>query len=389
MPATKKGYRVARLRRRRRTKAELWQAWVLYVLAAAVAFGAVFGAWQLGSRWLQKPEEPARGSYLALVTLTAPGSAEPVAAALVVKDAANDATALYVIPRDLLLEGPDGEYVFAGDAMAAGTLKQDLQRVVHAGIDAQYELPFAALGDLAAAGEFQLSLPDPVELDVAGTTRTFEDRAIVSASELPALFAASGPSGEDAAHMQEALWKAVLDAAALRPGDVRVAAARAAAARAKGSADRWYLGDALRRLTGGAAVAGRIPSYWRVAEGQFAFLPKVDDIMAQITRKAPDYRSRFTVVVRNGSGRVGAGLGVAERLAILDVNLPAPTNADTFDYRQTQILAGSRALPVAQDIRAILGRGVILDGADVPPDTVVVIVGADTEPTNAKPKEQP
>ena len=388
MPATK-GYRVDRLRRRRRTRAELWQAWVLYALAGVVAFGAVFGAWYLGSRWLKKPEEQAKSGYLALVTLTAPGSSEPVAAALVVKDAAAGATALYLIPKELLLEGPNGEYVFAGDALAAGTLKQDLQRVVDARIDAQYQLPLTALGDLTAAGEFQLSLPDPVELDLAGTKRTFADRAIVSASEVPALFAASGPSGYDATRMQEALWKALLDAAALRPVDVRARAARAAAGRASGSADTWYLDDALRGLTGGDVVVARIPSDSRVAEGQFAFLPKADEIMAEITRKAPGFRSRYTVVVRNGSGRVGAGEAVAERLAILDVNLPAPTNADTFDYRQTQILAGSQALPVAEDIRAILGRGVVLDGADVPPDTVVVIVGADTKVKHTEPKDQP
>lgn len=388
MPAPK-GYRVDRLRRRRRTRAELWQAWVLYALAGVVAFGAVFGAWYLGSRWLKKPEEQAKSGYLALVTLTAPGSGEPVAAALVVKDAADGATGLYVIPKELLLEGPNGEYVFAGDALAAGTLKQDLQRVVDARIDAQYQLPLTALGDLTAAGEFQLSLPDPLELDLAGTKRTFADRAIVSASEVPALFAASGPSGYDAASMQEALWKAVLDAAALRPGDVRARAARAAAGRASGSADTWYLDDALRGLTGGDVVVARIPSDSRVAEGQFAFLPKADDIMAEITRKAPGFRSRYTVVVRNGSGRVGVGEAVAERLAILDVNLPAPTNADTFDYRQTQILPGSQALPVAEDIRAILGRGVVLDGADVPPDTVVVIVGADAKLKHTEPKDQP
>lgn len=388
MPATK-GYRVDRLRRRRRTRAELWQAWVLYALAGVVAFGAVFGAWYLGSRWLKKPEEQAKSGYLALVTLTAPGSSEPVAAALIVKDAADGATGLYVIPKELLLEGPNGEYVFAGDALAAGTLKQDLQRVVDARIDAQYQLPLSALGDLTAAGEFQLSLPDPLELDLAGTKRTFEDRAIVSASEVPALFAASGPSGYDAARMQEALWKAVLDAAALRPGDVRARAARAASGRASGSADTWYLDDALRGLTGGDVVVARIPSDSRVAEGQFAFLAKADDIMAEITRKAPGFRSRYTVVVRNGSGRVGVGEAVAERLAILDVNLPAPTNADTFDYRQTQILPGSQALPVAQDIRAILGRGVVLDGADVPPDTVVVIVGADATLKHTEPKDQP
>ena len=388
MPATK-GYRVDRLRRRRRTRAELWQAWVLYALAGVVAFGAVFGAWYLGSRWLKKPEEQAKSGYLALVTLTAPGSSEPVAAALVVKDAAAGATALYLIPKELLLEGPNGEYVFAGDALTAGTLKQDLQRVVDARVDAQYQLPLTALGDLTAAGEFQLSLPDPVELDLAGTKRTFADRAIVSASEVPALFAASGPSGYDATRMQEALWKALLDAAALRPGDVRARAARAAAGRASGSADTWYLDDALRGLTGGGVVVARIPSDSRVAEGQFAFLPKADDIMAEITRKAPGFRSRYTVVVRNGSGRVGVGEAVAERLAILDVNLPAPTNADTFDYRQTQILPGSQALPVAEDIRAILGRGVVLDGADVPPDTVVVIVGADAKLKHTEPKDQP
>jgi hypothetical protein len=362
---------------------------VLYALATVVAFAAVFGAWFLGSRWLKKPEEQAKSGYLALVTLTAPGSGGPVAAALVVKDAAADASSLYVIPRELLVEGPNGEYVFAGDAMAAGTLKEDLQRVVDARIDAEYQLPLTALGDLAATGELQLSLPDPVELDLAGTKRTFEDRAIVSASEVPALFAASGPSGYDAARMQEALWKALLDAAALRPGEERAKAARAAAGRASGSADRWYLGDALKGLTSAAAVVARIPSGSRVAEGQFAFLPKADDIMAEITRKAPGFRSRYTVVVRNGSGRVGVGAAVAERLAILDVNLPAPTNADTFDYRQTQILPGSQALPVAEDIRAILGRGVVLDGANVPPDTVVVIVGADAELKHTEPKDQP
>ncbi len=388
MPATK-GYRVDRLRRRRRTRAELWQAWVLYTLAGVVAFGSVFGAWYLGSRWLKKPQEQAKPGYLALVTLTAPGSSGPVAAALIVKDAAGGATALYVIPKELLVQGPNGEYVFAGDAMAAGTLKQDLQRVVGAEIDAQYQLPLSALGDLATAGEFPLSLPLPVELDLAGTRRTFKDRGIVSASEVPALFAASGPNGYDAARMQEALWKAVLDAAALRPGDVRAHAARVATARASGSADTRYLDDALKGLIGGDAVVALIPSDSRVAEGQFAFLPKADDIMAEITRKSPGFRSRYTVVVRNGSGGVGVAKAVAEQLAILDVNLPAPTNADTFDYRQTQILPGTQALPVAEEIRAILGRGVVLDGADVPPDTVVVIVGADTKLKHTEPKDQP
>jgi hypothetical protein len=388
MPAGS-SYRVDRLRRRRRTKAERWQAWILYALAAAVAFGAVLGAWYLGSRWLKTPEPQRKPGYLALITLKAPGAGGPVAAALVVQDAAGSAPSLYVIPRELLLEGPKGEYVFAGDAMTTGTLKQDLRRVVNADIDAQYQMPLTALRDLAGSTDLRLTLPDPVKLDVAGVQRTFKDGAVVSAAEIPALFAASGPSGYDAARMQEALWKAILDAAALRPGDARAKAVSAASGQASGGADPWYLGDALKGLTGGDAMVAVIPSDSRVAEGQFAFLPRGDEIMAAITRKAPGYRSRYTVQVRNGSGRVGVGTDVARQLAILDVNIPAPTNADTFDYRQTQILAGSRALPVAEEVRAILGRGVVLDGSDVPPDTVIVIVGADMKPQTTDPKDQP
>jgi hypothetical protein len=75
-------------------------------------------------------------------------------------------------------------------------------------------------------------------------------------------------------------------------------------------------------------------------------------------------------------------------LAGLDVNLPSPTNADSFEYKQTQILAGKRALQVAQDIRAILGRGVVLDGAQLPPTTVVVILGSDVKAADLEPKDQ-
>ena len=45
---------------------------------------------------------------------------------------------MYVVPPDVLLEGPNGEYVFAADAMATGTLSADLGRVVNAPIDAVY-----------------------------------------------------------------------------------------------------------------------------------------------------------------------------------------------------------------------------------------------------------
>ena len=93
--------------------------------------------------------------------------------------------------------------------------------------------------------------------------------------------------------------------------------------------------------------------------------------------------------MRNGSGKVGVGEAVVERLSSLDVNLPAPLNADSFSYRQTQIVAGPDTLAVARDIRAILGRGVVLDGPNLPKATVQVIVGDDFHAPQPSPEEQP
>ena len=294
---------------------------------------------------------------------------------------------MYVVPRDLCSRGRTASSV-RRRRHGGGTLNRICERVVDAGIDAQYQLSLAALGELTAAGELSLAARSGA-LDAGGATRTFEDRAIVSVSELPALFSASGPSGEDRRACRRPSGRrcstpppCARTTCALRPSAPPPREPRAAPT----------LGTRVTRCAG-----SRMARPWwtaslrssRVAEGQFAFVPKVDDIMAEITRKAPDFRSRYTVVVQQRQRTRGRRLGRRRAAGHPGHESPTPTNADTFDYRQTQILAGSRALPVAQDIRAILGRGVVLDGADVPPDTVVVIVGADTEPTNTEPKDQP
>jgi hypothetical protein len=383
-----KGYRVDRLRRRRRTSAERSQAWVLYALAAAVAFTAVLGAWYVGARLLGGRQTPMKPGYLALMTLT-DASGRPEAAALAVKDAADGSHSLFVIPRDLLLDGPNGEYVFAGDAMSGGTLKQDLERVIKARVDAVYQLPLSTLSGLAGSNVLQVKLSQPVKLVVNGAERVYEDGAAVPASDIPALFAASGPSGTDSASMQQALWTSALQDAAFRPSAQRAHAVDAAVAASSGTHEKRYLADVLRGLTSGTATVALVPSTPRVAEGQFAFVPDAEGIMADITRKAPGYRGRATVIVRNGTGTVGIGEAVRQRLSVLDVGLPPSANADSFDYRQTQILAGRGALAVAQDVRAILGRGVVLDGADLPSDQVVVIVGADVKLKDLQTKGQP
>jgi hypothetical protein len=386
MPSTE-GYRVKRLRSKRRGRVERWQAWLLYGLAAAVGFAAVLGAWYVASELLGGGSKQEPSGYLAVIALEGRAGGVPVAAALAVKDGATGECSLHVIPRELLLEGPNGEYVMAGDAMSGGTLKEDLQRVINAGVDHVYVLPVDALTTLAGATKLRLDLQKPVTLQVEGVKRGYSGKATVPADRVPALMAASGRTGYDSSRMQEAVWTASLNTASLRPAKELQRSARNIAAASAG-ADTADLVDALTGLSSGDVVVARVPSTSRVAEGQFAFLPDLSAITAQITRHSPGYRSRFTVIVRNGNGRVGVAEAAAELLAGLDVNLPSPTNAVSFDYKQTQILAGKKALGVAQDIRAILGRGVVLNGSQLPATTVVVILGSDVRPSDLEPKDQ-
>jgi len=137
---------------------------------------------------------------------------------------------------------------------------------------------------------------------------------------------------------------------------------------------------ALRVLSGllqKPVKVARVPSHGQVSEGQFAYRPNKPQIMALVTRLTPGFASKYTVLIRNGTGEAGIGALVRARLGALDANLPSPGNAKTFEYKRTQILAGEQALAVAEDVRAILGRGVVLSGQGLPPNDVVVIIGAD------------
>jgi hypothetical protein len=382
---TPRGYRSDRLRRRRRSRVERSQAWILYVLAAAVAFAAVLGAWYIAARLIGGEATAEKPGYLAAIELTAPGEEAPVAALLVVQDPAGGDPGVYLVPPDLLLEGPNGEYVFAGDAMGTGTLAADLGRVVTVPIDAVFRVPVADLGRWADVGGLRVELEEPVAVDIDGATSIYEDGALVPVTDLPSIFTATGSDRLAATALQTALVTAALQAAALRPAAERSALAGVSPSPTSGPA----LSEVLDRVTSGKALVAPFPASTRVAEGQFAFLPDAEAIMAEITRRSPAFDAEVTVQVRNGSGKVGVGEAVVERLSTLDVNLPAPLNADSFSYRQTQILAGPDTLPVARDIRAILGRGVVLDGPDLPEATVEVIVGDDFKAPQPSPKDQP
>ena len=155
-------------------------------------------------------------------------------------------------------------------------------------------------------------------------------------SDLPAIFSDAGANRPDTTALQVALVESALEAAALRPAGERAALAGASPSPTAGPG----LSGVVAAITGGSAVVEQFPASTRVAEGQFAFVPDAEQIQAGITRRAPAYHADVTVQVRNGSGKIGVGEAVVERLASLDVNLPKPLNADSFSYKQTQILSG-------------------------------------------------
>jgi hypothetical protein len=268
--------------------------------------------------------------------------------------------------------------------MAAGDLAADLGRVINVPVDAVFTVPVSDLARWAGTDELVVALEEPVSVDVDDDTTVIEDGASVAAADLAAIFTTPGVNRTGVVALQSALVAAALDAAALRPESERRRLTRPGPSPSAGPA----LSEIVGRATSGKATVVVFPAGTRVAEGQFAFLPEPEEIQATITRRSPAFDAAVTVQVLNGSGRVGVGEAVVSVLASLDVDLPAPLNADSFSYAQTQILAGPETLPVARDIRAILGRGVVLDGPDLPEGTVQVIVGDDFKAQESGTKDQ-
>ncbi len=213
---TRRGYRVSRLRRRREGKTQRLQTWTLVTLAVVVAFAAVLGAWYAATRWIGEPAAVRPAGALTLLQLTA-ASGEPVAAAPGRQGPVDGRVGALRGAARPAAGGSQRRVRVRRRRLTAGTLRDDLARVIGAPIDASYRLPAAALGELAGGGQLRLTMTDAANVLVDGAERAFEDGTVVSAAELPALFAAAGPTGWDAARLQEALWAAVAEAAALRP----------------------------------------------------------------------------------------------------------------------------------------------------------------------------
>jgi hypothetical protein len=372
-----KGYRVSRLRARRRERLQQWQFVVLVLLAVVVTLGAVFGAYTLVRRLSRHATPVDARAGLVLLTVGAHDRLRKPIAALALYDAVIGGWRLFALPRELLLESADGAYVMAGDTMGSPAMRADIARLTRATITREIDLSYASFIRLSGGGPFSVQLAKPATLQVDGAWRTFDGAFSVAGSEAPALLGADGKSGQDEDAIAQAMLSAALHAGALLTAQQRTAAVGAAVGAALDDRSATAARQTLNGLLSGRVAIQRFPSAGVVSEGQFAFRPDPSRIMSEVTRRVPGYSARFTVLVRNGTGEVGIGSLVRQRLAALDVNLPAPANAEAFDYKQTQIRAGSQALAVAQDVRAILGHGVVLSGQNLPATTLVVIIGSD------------
>jgi len=370
------GYRARRLAARRSRRWGAFQNLALYALAAVVAFGAVLGAVHLAHSLRHHHVLPGSAGYLALVTIGGGGPGTQPTAALLVHSENLATTTLYTIPPDLLLTNAAGEYVMAGDVATEGQLKPYLERLVHAPISYKLDLSYADLGRLSGGSDLLVTAAAPFSLQTGGAIRLFNGRFSLPASQLATVLSAAGKGQTDQATAQDDFLTAALAGAAAVPATRQTAEIKVLAAQQKGLAV-VDARDLLATLTSGRVTVVRLPSVGQVAEGQFAWRPDPGAITAQITRNARYFHAPFTIVVENGSGVLGVGRLVVNSLAGLNVNLPAVRNAASFNYADTQILAGARAFGLANEVRGILGHGVVLTGSGLPDTTVVVIVGKD------------
>jgi hypothetical protein len=369
------GYRAKRLAARRSRRWGTYQNLALYALAAVVAFGAVLGAVHLARSLRHHHVLPSAASYLALVQIGGGRDGSPTDAVLV-NNAAQGTTTLYTVPPDLLLTNAAGEYLMAGDVAAEDQLPSYLERLFDASLSYRLDLSYADLGRLAGGGTLTVTTPTPFSLQTGSTSRLFGGSFALPVGDLRTVLTAAGKGDGDQANAQVAVLGAVLSAGAAVPEARRSSAIDALAGEQK-AVDTADARDLLRTLTSGRVTVARLPSVGKVSYGQFAWRPDASAIMAQITRNGRGFVAPYTVIVENGSGAVGIGRLVVEQLATMDVALPAVRNASSFDYRVTQIEAGSNAFGVATQVRAILGHGVVLAGSGLPATTVVVIVGMD------------
>lgn len=86
-------------------------------------------------------------------------------------------------------------------------------------------------------------------------------------------------------------------------------------------------------------------------------------------------------IVYNGAGVPGIAGLAAQQLIRNGVRVVDTKNADRFDYKQTQVIVQNGADSLGEDIKRVLGTGVVtIQPADQKVADVIVIIGADYKP---------
>jgi LytR cell envelope-related transcriptional attenuator len=106
--------------------------------------------------------------------------------------------------------------------------------------------------------------------------------------------------------------------------------------------------------------------------------PDLDQLMTQLFGTPTPFRAE----VRNGNGQPGVGEAVGAQLIPAGFRIVLSENADTFDYKSTQIIAaGTENDQVAEQAKEAIGVGkVIVSRVPSGLADVTVIVGADYHP---------
>lgn len=380
-----------------------WPA--IVVVVALVATGVVFrtelgeaagvvadtvGAWSTRLRRLAEAEPStevglrSREGESAAVLVTLGAEEGEAAFALLVADPGG-ASSLVLLPQDLLVAVPGfGEFrlvdalLFQGpDLVALAITNQFGIR-----IDAVAALPAGSV----ASGLLQpvgVDLPVPLfQEDATGAmTRTLPAGSSEIVPQLVETLLVTRGAGDLFEWMQRqgAAWRGVLDAVSAEP---RIADRITAESGPGGPA----AADLLVTIAGDEErIVATVPvSRADSASGIPSLVPTRDQI-DDFIRTGLDHlllrpAGRPRVEVLNGNGRIGATAPVTEVLVRAGFRVVRTDNADTFDYRQTLVVAqGDHAELAAREVIELLGRGLLFLEVQAPSGVVDVsiIVGHD------------
>ena len=311
---------------------------MLYLLAGVVAFAAVLGAWYLGQplspRKSRRQEERATSRPS---QLTAPGQETPVAALLVVQDAGGRRSRRVRGPARPAARGAERRVRLRGrrDGRPARSPRTS------AAWSTRRSTPSTRVpvSDAGATGRHRRSCRS--RSSVRGGRRRRRTTQMVkdgdSRRRRPTCRRSSSDAGADRRDMTAPAgrrWsRPLLEAAALRPAGERRGPRRRAARRR--TAATPGLSDASSRRSPAA------PPSWS-SSPPLPGSPRGSSPSCRTPRRSwpaspgrrPPITPTYTVQVRNGSGKIGVGEAVVERLASLDVNLP-----DAAQRRQLRLPA--------------------------------------------------